>query len=378
MKGLLLTILLGLCSLSVWAKNRSDVREDRLIGNVKSVKLVSYKVYDRTERGRTIVTSSSRYDDAGNLVEFISSALNDTLDKEVMAFAATKSIFKFDNAGNMTAKLDYNGDGSLDDSSFYKVDPKGSRIDIYTYKANGTLASNSTSEYDLRGNVIESTEYEKGKLKNWSTYKYDDRFNEIQEVGHDGAGKLKWKEELTYNTKNQLVEVLDYKRDDSFAARYRYGYNSRGNLVEEYEYSSDTASRYKKVTTKYDDKDNPVEINHFSESGRLVSQIKLDHMGLHLADIRYNEDGSLHSVIARKYDEWANEVLEDRFYVEDSIRLKYRHEYVYDQAGNWLKNTTLRNDVPIQATERVIEYYMNVTRRDPADKPKQKPRPKKN
>jgi hypothetical protein len=380
MKNLIL-ILLIMASASVQAKNRSDVKEDRLIGNVKSVSLASYKLYGtagKPERGRTIVTSSSKYDEAGNLVEFISTALQDTIDNEVMHFEATKSIFKFDNAGNLVAKLDYLGDGRLDDSSFYKVDQKGSRIDIFTYKADGTLAANSTSEYDLRGNVVESTEYEKGKLKNWNTYKYDDRFNEIEETGHEGSGKLKWKENLTYDSKNNLVEVVDYKRDDSFAARYRYGYNSKGDLVEEYEYSSDTAHNYKKVTTKYDNEGHPIEINHFNEGGRLISQIKLDHMGLHLADIKYNDDGSLNSVIARKYDEWANEVLEDRFFVQDSIRVKYRHEYTYDQTGNWLKNTTVRNDVPIQLTERVIDYYLNPTRQNSeAVKPKQKPRPGK-
>ena len=377
MKGFIVTILMVVISPCIQAKNnRSDVRQDRLIGNVKSVTLSSYRVSGvpgKIEKGRVIVTSSSRYDEAGNLVEFISSALNDTIDNEVMHFEATKSIFKFGADGNLIAKNDYNPDGTLDDSSFYKVDSKGSRIDIFTYKANGTLSSNSTSEYDLRGNLIESTEYEKGKLKNWNTNKYDDRFNEIEEDGFEGNGKLKWKELLSYDNKGNLVDVTDYKRDDSFAARYRYRYDNRGNLAEEYEYHSDTATTFKKITTKYDDKGNPIEINHFNESGRLISQIKLDHMGLHLADIRYNDDGSLQSVIARKYDEWANETLEDRFFVKDSVRLKYKHEYIYDQTGNWLKNTSYRNDMPFQVTERVIEYYTNPTVKS-TPKPKQKPK----
>src|ERR1035437_4959784 len=154
MKGLLIAILLIVFSVGTQAKNknRSDVRQDRLIGNVKSVTLSSYKVSGvpgKLEKRRTIVTSSSKYDEAGNLIEFISSALNDTIDQEVMHFEATKSTFKFDADGNLVAKNDYKPDGSLDDSSFYKVDTKGSRIDIFTYKADGTLESKATLEYDL-------------------------------------------------------------------------------------------------------------------------------------------------------------------------------------------------------------------------------------
>jgi hypothetical protein len=375
-----LTTAFLLLSLSVCAqtqtKNRSDLTEDRLRGNVKSVALYSYKIIEsggKPEKGRTIVKSSSKYDEVGNLTEYISSAVSDSVDSVFIHFDATKTIFKYDGEGNLVAKNDYKADGSLDDSSFYIVDPRGSRIDIYTYKADGSLESSSTSEYNLLGNIVESSETVKGKLKSRNTFDYDDKGNETQEIGYGPDGKVKWKEILSYDVNNNLTEVIDYKQDDSFAAKYRYGYDKQGYMAEEDEYHIENSPEHKRTTTRYDSKGHALEINKFNENRRLISQIKLDNMGLHLADIRYNEDGSLQSVVARKYDEWANETLGDRFFTKDSVRQKYRYDYEYDKTGNWIKNTTFKNDKPLQATERKIEYYLNPTIKTPTKaKPKKK------
>jgi hypothetical protein len=360
MKGFTTIVLLACCASSAYTKEKNDLAGDKLRGKVKSVAISGYKLKHTSagnQKSKVIFTSSSKYNESGNILEFISSAIEDTLEDQAVKFNAVRSIYKYDDQGNLTGKNDYKADGSLDDSSFYKVDSKGSRVDYYTYKADGVLESHTVSEYNIHGDLIELTEYVKDKFKSRTTYTYDSNGNETDEVGFGEDGKIKWKEVLSYDESGRLTEVVDYKEDDSFDARFTYRYDTRGNLAEETEYHSDTSSLNKRTTTKYDLKGEPVEINHFNQHGRLINQIKVDNFGLHFTDIAYNPDGVLKSVISRKYDDKANEIEDDRFFTKDSVRVKYNYKFEYDKTGNWTKNTTSKNGKPIQLTERQIEYY---------------------
>jgi|GEM_PF-2311205 len=367
-----ISILLSGYSVCATAKKETknnDVAKDKLKGDVKSVEITGYKLKNiggKYQKAGVIFTSSSKYNEQGNILEFITSAIEDSLDGEAVKYKAAKIIYHYDNEGNLAGKNDYDANGVLDDSSFYKVDAKGSRVDWYTYKGNGTLASHTISEYNLRGDLLELVEYAKdNKLKSKTTYTYDDQGNETDEVGFDEKGNIKWKEVFRYNPAGQLIEVTDYKGDDGFDARFNYRYDTRGNMAEEREFYNDTSTRNKITRTKYDLDGNPIEINHFNNNERLVNQVKVDHMGLHFTDISYNADASLKSVISKKYDDHANQIFEDRFYTIDSSRVKYDYKFEYDKKWNWTKNTTSKNGKPIQVTERKIEYYT-----DPADKKK--------
>ncbi len=362
MKRSVLVFALFGCFLVVRAKEKNDVAKDKLRGPVRSVSVAGYKmavVNGKPQKDKVIFTSSSKYNENGRILEFITSAIEDSLEGEAVKFKAVKSIYKYNDAGELTGKLDYNPDGSLEDSSFYKVDAKGSRVDWYTYKGNGTEESHTISEYTINGDIVELTEFVKGKLKGRTSYIYDNNGNQTDEISFDENGKIRWKEVMRYNDKGQLIEVTDYKEDDAVEAQFSYRYDTRGNLGEEGEYYNDTSTRNKRTTTKYDLDGNPIEINHFNYNGRLVNQIKVDNMGLHFTDITYRPDGVLKSVIAKKYDDKANLVFEDRFFTQDSVRVKYDYKFEYDKEGNWTKNTTSKNKVPIQTTERKFEYYVD-------------------
>ncbi|MCW3124330.1 MAG: hypothetical protein JWQ38_3822 [Flavipsychrobacter sp.] len=364
-----LTILLAGSSLYAVAKDKNDVAKDKLKGKVKSIAITGYKmksVNDKPEKNGIIFSSSSKYNESGSILEFITSAIEDTLEGEAVKYKAVKSVYHYDKEGTLSAKNDYNPNGTLEDSSFYKVDAKGSRVDWYTYKGNGTLSSHTISEYNLKGDLVELSEYTGDKLKSKTTYVYDGQGNQIAETGFDDKGKVKWREEFKYNTKTgQMNEVYDFDANDAMTGRFTYRYDTRGNMAEETEFYSDTSIRNKKTTTKYDLDGNPREINHFNYNGRLVNQIKVDQMGLHFTEVSYNDDASLQSVISKKYDDKANQVFEDRFYTKDSSRIKIEYKLEYDTHGNWTKNTTSKNGVPVQMTERKIEYYT-----DPAEKKK--------
>lgn len=360
MKGFTLALLVVACAWNTQAKEKNDVAKDKLKGKVKSVHITGSKlkiVAGKPVKDKTIFTSYSKYNDNGKILEFFNSTLEDTLEDEAVKFNGVRSIYKYDEEGNLNGKINYRPDGAMEDSSFFVVDNKGSRVDWYTYKANGTEDIHTISEYNIHGDIIELTEYAKGKFKSKTTYTYDAEWKETDEISYDEKGAIRWKEVFKYDEAGNLVEVTDYNADDGFAARFMYRYDDRGNMAQEIDYYSDTSTRNKKTTTKYDLDGAPKEINHFNHNGRLVNQIKVDNMGLHFTEVSYNDDESLKSVHARKYDDKANLILEDRFFTKDSVRIKYAYKMDYDKQGNWVKNTTSKNSVPIQVTERKIEYY---------------------
>jgi hypothetical protein len=345
---------------SAVTRDKSDVASDRLRGNVKSITITSYKLKpnpDKFLKGRHILTSYSRYDANGNIVEFVTSAVEDTVDGEAINLKPSKIKYKYDNEGNLTGKIDYNQNGSVEDSSFYHVDNTGNQIDYFTYKGDGTLESKLTSLYNNQGIILESNEYTKGKLTLRNTYKYDSKFNNTEESCYWADGTLKWREAFSYDKKGNLEEVTDYKLNGRFESRFTYKYDDKDNVIEENEYNSDTSTRHKRITSRYAANGAVVETNRFNEDGILVFTLKLDREGVKLTNTTYNADGSFKGLTTKTYDERGNEILEDRFFANEMLNVKFSHTYEYDKEGNWTRKITHKDEIPMEVTDRKIEYY---------------------
>ena len=342
------------------SKEKSDVSADRLHGNVRSVLITNYKLKptpEKFQKGRHVLTSYSRYDANGNIVEFTTSAIEDTADGEVINLKASKTVYKYDNEGNMTAKNTYKPSGAIEDSSFYVVDNTGNQIDYFTYKGDGSVESKLTSLYNNQGIILESTEYTKGKLTARNTYKYDSKFNNTEESCYEADGTLKWKEVFGYDKKGRRNEVTDYKVNGRFEARFTYKYDEKDNMVEENEYNSDTSQKHKRITNRYAANGAVVETNRYNDDGILVFWLKLDREGIKMTNTSYNDDGSFKGITTKTYDDHGNESEEDRFFSNESLNVKFRHTYEYDKEGNWTRKITHKNEIPMEVTERRIEYY---------------------
>jgi len=363
MKSLKLTLLLMSSFLLAHAqREKTDLEKDKLKGSVKSVVSTGYKVDNSTgkvRKGRTIHSSTSKYNDKGYVTLFISTSGKDTVEGEYVDYSPKKTTYIYDNKNNLIGSNDYDPDGNLNDSSSYTVDNKGNRIDWYTYKADGTVEQNFTTEYDAQGNLIESNEYYKGKLKERHTYKYDAKGHQSEDDCFGGDSRMKWKETFNYDLKGNLVEVTDFKRNGSFDARFEYGYDIKGNQIEEKEYASESSLKHKRILTKYDTAGNVTEVNQFNETGHFASQCKMDKKGNHLVDITYFPDGTLQEKIPQsfKYDDYGNEIEQVRYFADGRVASRKEFKYDYDRNGNWVKKTTFENGQPKRLAEREISYY---------------------
>jgi len=360
----LLWLLFGLNAHAqvIQEKDKNDLVKDKIRGKVRTMSVSGFTVVrkdGKLQKGRTVHTSVSRYNEKGYLLEFTSTAGDDTVQNEYVHFKAMRSLFKYDNNGILVSNSRYNGDGALEDSASYKVDAKGNRIDWNTYKGDGSLEWNYNREYDLQGNLIESNEFLKGALKSRHTYKYDDRGNVKEENTFEGDGRLKLKELFKYDDNKNVIEITDYNRTGVFKARYTYAYDSRGNQVEEKEYDDEFSNKFKKIHTKYDNENNVIEVTQYNEKGKVTYECKLDKWGNHTSDATYKPDGTLLEKIEQKYkyDDRGNETENDRINTKGKPALRTKSIYTYDHEGNWFIKIVYENDKPKRITERIFDYY---------------------
>ena len=347
---------------NVQEKDKNDLEKDKIKGKVKSMSVTGFTVVRRDgklQKGRTIHTALSNYNDKGFLLESTSSSGDDTVQNEYIHFKATKSLFHYDNNGTLVSNSHYDGNGSMEDSASYKVDSKGNRIDWNTYKGDGSLEWNYNREYDIKGNLIESNEYYLGALKTRHTYKYDDKSNVIEENTYEGDGRLKLKELFKYDDNRNVTEITDYNQTGVFKARYTYAYDASGNQVEEKEFDDENTPRFKKIVTEYDKDNNVIEVNKYNEKGKIVYECKLDKWGNHTFDATYKPDGALVEKITQKYkyDDHNNETENERYNGRGKLMLKTKNIYTYDKEGNWFIKIVYENDKPTRITERLFDYY---------------------
>ena len=108
--------------------------------------------------------------------------------------------------------------------------------------------------------------------------------------------------------------------------------SNKFRILEENYYSGNLTYFTFKTTYKYDSKGNRIEKN----------------------------DYNLDSKWTYKYDSKGNEI-EWNYYYSGSLESKYTSKYEHDSKGNWVKKTQfeIRNEIeiPINITERVLEYY---------------------
>ena len=135
-----------------------------------------------------------------------------------------------------------------------------------------------------------------------------------------------------YNKKGNTIEENDYNSDGSLFSKFTYKYDEKGNIIEKNDYDSDGSLNYK-TTYKYDEKGNMIEANF------------------------YNSDGSLSFKLTYKYDEKGN-MIEATYYNSDGrLDSKTTYKYEYDKNNNWTQRIQYRNTIPLNITERIIEYY---------------------
>lgn len=187
-----------------------------------------------------------------------------------------------------------------------------------------------------------------------------------------GSGTI----EILLNPQGNKSVENNYSSDGSLVYIISYKYDEKGYLTEKHEQNSD-GTVASKSTYQFDDSGHLKVMNRYNFGGALTSKTsyKYDNKGNMIEQNTFKPDGSLSSWSTRKYDDRGNEVERIWYRADGSILSKpaiwkyndqgdiiegsggYTYQFEYDEKGNWIKRTALKNGKPEVITDRVILYY---------------------
>jgi hypothetical protein len=114
--------------------------------------------------GSLMSKTSNTFDEKGKIVE-------DTVNSP--STGTTKTVYKYDDLGNLKQVNSYNSEDSLESRIIYNCDEKRNMVELLYYIKDGTLKFKSTTKYDKKDNPIESKTYSSNGNLEVETWKYD-------------------------------------------------------------------------------------------------------------------------------------------------------------------------------------------------------------
>lgn len=240
-KILITFILLGLFLGTSQGQSFSTLKNDKLKGNVKSVRKeqtwTTKKNGEYIESEKVLMTVDN-YDKDGNKTEWLGYFGKDY---------SVKFVFVCDNEGKVIKELSYNYLDEVDAETIYKYNANGTIAEktisngiktIYAYDSNNNKKSETT--YDLitneGGRVFGSVE----KVIYFHYY----RNNRLKEIGaYNLDGSRVWSPPLqahrivyAYNSKGQIAYETVFYKDNSIRSKAHYFYDSNGMLIKEFSF----------------------------------------------------------------------------------------------------------------------------------------------
>ncbi len=265
-------------------------------------------------------------------------AENDLIQQNLKGRVSSISISEY----SVIVKFGEAQKSSLESKSLYKYNDYGNITEWNLFNSDGSLFAKFTSKHDNNGNRTESNNYNSdGSLKSKSiwTYKYDEKGNKKEEIcfHYDSndrfLDKLIWV--FKYDDKGYLYEQIGGISDSLYDRKFIYKYDSIGNVTEEEYLNKTDENLNSKETYKYNSSDNRVENKSYNSQGSLETKWSY----------RYNNNG---------------DITEEEYfsYTINGSNAKTTYEYdEYDKTENWIKRKQLFNDKPITIIEREIEYF---------------------
>jgi hypothetical protein len=209
-----------------------------------------------------------------------------------------------------------------------------------------------------------------------TTYKYDDKGNEIETCNYDRDGSLIYKYLTKYDEKGNQVEMKGLGPDSSreiktvfllkgshlerkiTLPKRVYKYDDKGNQIEVKNYDA-FESLKDRHTYKYDGKGNQNEDDIYNSEGILETKLiyRYDGHGNKIEMNSFNSDGSRRGKFTYKFDQEGNQIEEIEYKSDGLIDRKKAYKYEYDKKLNWIKMTEFKNDLLASVSERVIEYF---------------------
>lgn len=242
-------VLLGLFLTIARAQSFSNLKEDELLGNVKTVRTEqtwTTKENDKYVESEKTLMKVENYDKNGNKTEWLG-----YFGKE----NPMKIVFVCEDKGRITEELFYNSVNKIDVKTIYKYSDKGNLIEeiisngikvVYSYDSKNNKKSERT--YDLVENEGGRAFGSVGKIVYFHYYKN----NKLKEIGsYNFDGSRIWNPQIqahkivyAYDSKGQIAFTTFFNQDNSVRSKTRYIYDSTGILVKEFSFVSEDKTTY--------------------------------------------------------------------------------------------------------------------------------------
>lgn len=223
---------------------------------------------------------------------------------------------KFDSQGNSVEKEFYDCVGNCNEKFCTQYNEVQQAISIDIYNQDNELESKLMYDYDTSGLLHTISTYEpSGDLKTKTTYKYNELGLKVESSIFDNRGNLKSKKTIDYDNKEREIYFVDY-----------------------HDNRADGEIPYMKVDTSYNERG----YDKIVESRKLTSYNRKTEIARFENKTSFFEDKLLTLMIL---DE-SNKLSPD----------KYKFEYQMDMNNNWVVRTAFKNDIPVEISERTIEY----------------------
>lgn len=209
---------------------------------------------------------------------------------------------------------------------------------------------------------------------------FNERGRIIEDIIYSGSRS----DTITYvfNEKEELVEILSDN-----VSKFTYVYDSLGNITQISSFNN--GKPYSREVYKYDEKNNPIELNFFLTNWASAKNkewhygpylFKYDEKGNIIQEPRRNSDGWSFSEAKFTLDEKGNRITMDnidynytfKYDVNGNMieRMVYKrngkpvkdlkdntYEYEYDKNNNWIQKIDLFYKVKLSSTRRKIIYF---------------------
>ena len=206
-----------------------------------------YKVFEYME-GTDILLSSTTYDSADEILDYI----------------------KAETAENTEKQVYYNSAGQIEKSKLIKKDASGNITEIIMADAKGNQITRS--EYSFTGSLKDkwSIYDSNDALLAYNTYKYDNEGNNTEIKSFSPAGKLEEYYINDFDKEGNIISSKHFGSDDKLIDTSKYIYE-KGMIKEESFYKGEKSLQRKK-SFSYND-DNSVQTCNVSISGGQIVEI---------------------------------------------------------------------------------------------------------
>ena len=247
--------------------------------HVKSQTNWDYNFIDDKPSSKGKKTSFKKYNPRGDVIEFVTYRLRDTLTYETYEYdqnghkidytkhkggrknISYQKISDYDNNGNLILEKGFDGSEKFKNTYEYNDNDKLTEINYYIDNA-----LNEKRIFEHNGNSTNVTVYNSASvITSYMSLKYDGKGNLLEEILFDVNKKPLENRVFVYNSKSKVVSEVKY-RAGNFNYKLTYLYDSAGELINIDEENVENR-RYIKKNFKYDDKGYLTEMNWRRRSG---------------------------------------------------------------------------------------------------------------